>query len=219
MSASCKRLESSFRQGCEDQLNSLNSEPFQTPFQLCTFQMTYTRIFLNRFKFVSNCYNIVRFVTANTSARVTKFVFHNTPTRFWCGPLIHSESNNNKSTQKTQTSPRALHCAPPPDLQWNPSRRKKLMLQLCKLSNIGSKPTCLVSRTIFNHDPTFHLATARASDSVIYCDIACVISLRIIINIIIIVALRWLNTSLFISYKMSLIRALQRRPLVSDNIS
>jgi len=61
------------------------------------------------------------------------------------------------------------------------------MLQLCKLSNTGSKPTCLVFRTIFKHDPTSHLATARASDSVIYSDIASVISLRIIIIIIIII--------------------------------
>ena len=55
------------------------------------------------------------------------------------------------------------------------------MLQLCKLSNTGSKPTCLVLRTIIKHDPTSHLVTARASDSVIYSDIARVISLRIII--------------------------------------
>ena len=48
------------------------------------------------------------------------------------------------------------------------------------------KPTCLVLRTILKHDPTSHLATARASDSVIYSDIARVISLRIIITIIII---------------------------------
>ena len=41
------------------------------------------------------------------------------------------------------------------------------MLQLCKLSNTGSKPTCLVLRTMLKHDPTFHLATVRASDSVI----------------------------------------------------
>jgi len=54
------------------------------------------------------------------------------------------------------------------------------MLQLCKLSNTGSKPTCLVLRTIFKHNPTSHLATARASDSVIYSDIARVISLHII---------------------------------------
>jgi len=38
------------------------------------------------------------------------------------------------------------------------------MLQLCKLSNTGSKPTCLVLRTILKHDPTSHLTTARASD-------------------------------------------------------
>ena len=41
------------------------------------------------------------------------------------------------------------------------------MLQLCKLSNTDSKPTCLVLRTMLKHDPTFHLATVRASDSVI----------------------------------------------------
>ena len=38
---------------------------------------------------------------------------------------------------------------------------------------------------MIKHDPTSHLATARASDSVIYSDIARVISLRIIILIII----------------------------------
>jgi len=58
------------------------------------------------------------------------------------------------------------------------------MLQLCKLSNTGSKPNCLVLRTIFKHDPTSHLETAHASDSVIYSDIVRVISLRIIIIII-----------------------------------
>jgi len=63
------------------------------------------------------------------------------------------------------------------------------MLQLCKRSNTGSKPTCLVLWTIFKHDPTSHLATARASDSVIYSDIARVVSLRIIIIIIIIIIL------------------------------
>jgi len=42
------------------------------------------------------------------------------------------------------------------------------MLQLCKLSKTGSKPTCLVLRTILKHDPTSHLATARASHSVVY---------------------------------------------------
>ena len=41
------------------------------------------------------------------------------------------------------------------------------MLQLCKLSNTGSKPSCLVLWTILKHDPTSHLATARSSDSVI----------------------------------------------------
>ena len=63
------------------------------------------------------------------------------------------------------------------------------MLQLCKLSNTGSKPTCLVSRNILKDDPTSHLATARASDSVIYSDIARVISLRTIIIIIFFFAL------------------------------
>ena len=59
------------------------------------------------------------------------------------------------------------------------------MLQLYKLSNTGSKPTCLVLWTILKHDPTSHLATAHALDSVIHSDIARVISLRIIIIIII----------------------------------
>jgi len=54
------------------------------------------------------------------------------------------------------------------------------MLQLCKLSNTGLKPACLVLRIILKHDPTSHLATVRASDSVMYFDIARVISLRII---------------------------------------
>jgi len=59
------------------------------------------------------------------------------------------------------------------------------MIHLCKLSNTGSKPTCLVLRTILKHDPTSHLATARASDSVIYSDIARIVSLHIITIIII----------------------------------
>ena len=66
------------------------------------------------------------------------------------------------------------------------------MLQLCKLSNTGSKPTCLVSRNILKDDPTSHLATARASDSVIYSDIARVISLRTIIIIIVIIIIIFL---------------------------
>ena len=49
------------------------------------------------------------------------------------------------------------------------------------------KPTCLVLWTILKHDPTSHLATARASDSVIYSDIVRITSLRIIIIIIIII--------------------------------
>ena len=60
------------------------------------------------------------------------------------------------------------------------------MLQLCKLSNAGSKLTCLVLWTILKHDPIFHLANARTSDSVIYSDIAHAISLRIITITIII---------------------------------
>jgi len=55
------------------------------------------------------------------------------------------------------------------------------MLQFRKLSNIGSKPTYLILWSIIKHDPTSHLVTARASDSVIYADIVRVISLRIII--------------------------------------
>jgi len=72
------------------------------------------------------------------------------------------------------------------------------MLQLCKRSNTGSKPTCLVLWTIFKHDPTSHLATARASDSVIYSDIARVVSLRIIIIIIIIILIIIIIIYLFI---------------------
>jgi len=43
----------------------------------------------------------------------------------------------------------------------------------------------LVLQTILKHDPTSHLSTARASDSVTYSDIARIISLRIIIIILI----------------------------------
>ena len=35
------------------------------------------------------------------------------------------------------------------------------MLQLSKLSNTGSKPTCSVLRTIIKHNPTSHLMTAQ----------------------------------------------------------
>ena len=52
------------------------------------------------------------------------------------------------------------------------------MLQLCKLSDTSSKPTCLVLWTILKHDPTSHLWTVHASDSVIYSNIAHIISLK-----------------------------------------
>ena len=90
------------------------------------------------------------------------------------------------------------------------------MLQLCKLSNTGSKPTCLVLWTILKHDQTSHLATARASDSVIYSDIARVISLRIIIIITIIIGTNYLL--LFQRYDDLLVENLCFSPLLPSAV-
>ena len=82
------------------------------------------------------------------------------------------------------------------------------MLQLCKLSNTGSKPTCLVLWTILKHDLTSHLVTARASDSVIYSDIALVISQRIIIIIhikLVIALFVYLSALPVISFDLSML--------------
>ena len=94
--------------------------------------------------------------------------------------LAHCQQLLNLPNVMTDFGRRAFsYCAPK---IWNevPAAIRK-MLQLCKLSNTGSKPTCLVLWTILKHDPTSHLATARASDSVIYSDIALVISLYVIL--------------------------------------
>ena len=110
-----------------------------------------------------------------------------TPPLSWsrvCGPRsqhrdIHITSSSRHSRRRGEPYPRSMTLL-----------AKSIQLggvgKNVSLSNTGSKPTCLVLWIILKHDPTSHLATARASDSFIYSDIARVISLRIIIIIIIV---------------------------------
>jgi len=78
------------------------------------------------------------------------------------------------------------------------------MLQLCKLSNTGLKPTCLLLQAILKHDPTSHLSTARASDSVILRYCARYKSTYIIIIIIIIIALSGMTLNDIMTLKYGL---------------
>jgi len=126
------------------------------------------------FKLALTTYKIL---STHQPAYLRSLLFPYEPTR-----ALRSSSQQLLSvpTVTTDCGRRAFsYCAPK---IWNevPAAIRK-MLQLCKLSNTGSKPTCLVLWTIVKDDPTSHLATARASDSVIYSDIACIISLCIII--------------------------------------
>jgi len=109
---------------------------------------------------------IYKIISTHQPAYLRSLLFLYEPTRalHLSGQLLL-----NVPTVTTDFGRRAFsYCAPK---IWNEIPAARRIAPLRKLSNTGSKPTCLVLWTIFKHDPTSHLATARASDSVIYSEL------------------------------------------------